>query len=180
MIFQKLIHKCNKMFLRKSNSALERKSPCATNKILRNNRQLAFLMLIFYRRDHDSYIHSKETESVENSIGSFSLRLLSHAGPFSYVLFESVKRPQTIINVSHVLCSLRRLKMPVIELQSQSALHEGQGNITLTVTQPFFELACSWGLKINTNTCAEPPLNMWASLVTDSCSLWNTGLMPFT
>lgn len=82
MIFQKLIHKCNKTFLKNNNNALERKSPCAINKILRNNCQLAFLMLIFYRRDDDSYIHSKETESVQNSIGSFSLRLLFHAGPF--------------------------------------------------------------------------------------------------
>lgn len=123
------------MFLKKNNRALERKSLCAKNKILRNNCQLAFLMLIFYRRDDDSYIHSKETESVHNSSGSFSLRLLFHAGPFSYILFESARLPQTIIYVYHVLCLLRRLKILVMELQSQSAVHEGQGNITITVTQ---------------------------------------------
>lgn len=138
MIFQKLIHKCNKTFLKKNNGALERKSPCAINKILRNNCQLVFLMLIFYRRDDDSYIHSKETESVQNSIGSFSLRLLFHAGPFSYTLSESVGQPQTIVNVYHVLCSLRKLKMPVTELQSQSAVHEGRGNITVS------QLALLW------------------------------------
>lgn len=86
--------------------------------ILRNNCQPAVLML-FYRRDDDSYIHSEETKSVQTSLVSFSLN------PFSYILFESVRLPQTIINVYHILCSLRRLTMPVKESQSQSAVQEG-------------------------------------------------------
>lgn len=67
------------MFLVKNNSALETKSPCAINMVLRNDCQLAFLMLFFYRRDDDSYSHSKETESVDNSAGTFSLKLSFHA-----------------------------------------------------------------------------------------------------
>lgn len=90
MIFQKLMHKCNKMFWKKCNSALERKSLCTINKILRNNCQLAFLMLVFYRRDDDSYSHSKETKSVQNTVGSFFLGLL-----FMLVLF-----PVSFLSVS--------------------------------------------------------------------------------
>lgn len=58
-------------------------------------------------------------------LGLFLSDSFFHAGLFSYILFESVRLPQTIINVYHVLCSLRRLKTPVTELQNQSALHEG-------------------------------------------------------